>query len=620
MNMNSNQYPTIRSRLAIALIVLAAAFGAILSSILYINYSNELRDNLRHRLENITTLAGLQQNGDELENVKAQGDIYYNIILERNAKIKRSDPDLRFVYTMRKDAKGIYFVVDARISPDETQISNYGDRYEKPSQLLVDNFDTMKSTIVVPIYTDEFGTFLSAYTPIFNSQEKQVGVLGVDITVNTVLAQEHNYLFRLLVIYVISLGALFVFGLIFANYLAKPITGLRDIANKISRGEFNYRITDIPHTRELAELALDFNSMAESLSTLINDLEQRVKERTAGISQRTEQLRAASYIARQTSEVEDLASLLNLVVNLITDQFGFYHAGIFLINETEDAAIMYTASSEGGKRMVERGYSVLVGIQAVVGYAASQKRVRVALDVGPDAVSFNNPDLPLTRSEVALPLIVRNNVLGVLDIQSDQPQAFHNEDLDVLQTLADQVAIAIENARLLGESQAALMQLEAVSTIRMRDAWTKKLQEQKHAFTYTPLGIRAESSLNGSSEDALKASISLRGQKIGSIALARKDKTSWSKVDEETINEIANQVGLAVDNLRLLEDAQQRARQEQTIGELATRFSQSLDIDSLLQTAARELGKLPDISEVSVFIGQLPEQTPQKRRTRRPMG
>jgi len=620
MNMNTNQYPTIRSRLAIVLFVLAASFGAILSFILYINYSNELRDNLRHRLENITTLAGLQQNGDELENVHAQGDEYYNIILDRNAKIKRSDPDLRFVYTMREDAKGIYFVVDARISPDETQISNYGDRYEKPSKLLVDNFDTMKSTIVVPIYTDEFGTFLSAYTPIFDSQGKRIGVLGVDITAATVLAQEHNYLFRLIAIYVISLMVLFVFGLITANYLAKPIIGLRDMANKISQGELNYRITDIPQTRELAELASDFNTMTENLSALINDLEQRVSERTTGIAKKTEQLRAASYIARQTSEAKDLASLLDMVVNLITDQFGFYHAGIFLINEAEDEAILQTASSEGGRRMMEQGYALMVGTQGIVGYVALQKRVRIALDVGSDAVFFNNPDLPLTRSEVALPLMVRNKVLGVLDIQSDQPQAFRNEDLDVLQTLADQVAIAIENARLLGESQAALLQLEAVSTVRMHDAWSKKLQEQKHNFTYTPLGIRADVSLNETTENALQASIALRGQKIGSIALAKKDKSTWSKIDEETINEVAIQVGLAVDNLRLLEDAQQRARQEQTIGELATRFSQSLDIDSLLQTAARELGKLPDISEVSVFIGQLPEQTPQKRRTRRPTG
>ena len=164
------------------------------------------------------------------------------------------------------------------------------------------------------------------------------------------------------------------------------------------------------------------------------------------------------------------------------------------------------------------------------------------------------------------------------------------------------------------------MQLEAVSTIRTRDAWNQKLLGQELAFTFTPLGIRLEANSGSTGENGVQTSITLRGQTIGSISLARKDNASWSKFDEDLVNEVAYQVGLAVDNLRLLEDAQQRARQEQTIGELATRFSQALDIDSLLQTAARELGQMPDVSEVSVFIGQLPEPTPQKRRSKRTTG
>ena len=619
--METHQYPTIRSRLAIVLIILAASFGALLSSILYLNFRSELRASLRHRLENITTLAGLQQNGDELASVQTQDDEYYNSILEKNKKIKLSDPDLRFVYTMRKDRNGIYFVVDARIAPDEPQISNYGDRYDTASDLLKNNFDTMKGTIVeTDFYTDAFDTFLSGYTPILNSKGEQVGVLGVDILANTIIARERAYLLRLVLIYVVALGMLIIGGMISANFLAKPIIDLRDVANKIIKGDFNFRITDIPTTRELAELALDFNTMTANLSDLINDLEQRVEERTTGLMKKTEQLRAASYIAHQTAEVQDLSAILDIVVNLVTEKFGYYHSGIFLLNETGEEAILQASSSDGGKRMMEKGYSLSVRSQGLVSYVVTQKKPRIALDVGVDAVFFNNPDLPMTRSEVAVPLLIRSKVLGVLDIQSDHPQAFHIEDVDVLQTLADQVAVAIENTRLLGESQAALLQLEAVSTVRTREAWMKKLQEQTRAFTYTPLGMRAEGSSTEVDENRLKSFITLRGQKIGSLSLARRDNEKWNKLDEDLINEVAYQVGLAVDNLRLLEDAQQRARQEQTLGELTTRFSQSFDIDSLLQTAARELGQLPDVSEVSVFIGQLPEQMPQKTRAKRRLG
>jgi len=360
----------------------------------------------------------------------------------------------------------------------------------------------------------------------------------------------------------------------------------------------------------------------QTFETLRNErllLEQRVEERTAGLARKTEQLRATSYIARKTAEVQDLASLLNTVARLVTDQFGFYHTGIFLLNETGDHVVLQAASSEGGQRMIERGHSLGVGTQGIVGYVAAQKKPRIALDVGEDAVFFNNPDLPMTRSEVALPLLIRNRVLGVLDIQSDKPQAFGAEDIDVLQTLSDQIAIAIENARLLDETQAAIIQLEALTGTRTLEVWTQKLHDNQRVFTYTPMGLRAEK-LPPTHANAITAPIVLRGQKIGNISIARKGDTKWSKLDESLLDDVASQVGLAVDNIRLLEEATQRARQEQTIGKLATRFSQSLDLDTLLQTAARELGQVPDVSEVSVFIGDLSEDGSKKPLSKRAIG
>jgi GAF domain-containing protein/HAMP domain-containing protein len=586
------------------LIILAALFSAGVSSVLYLNFRQELRNSLRQRLENITTLAGLQQDGDVLVQVQSAHDEAFEIIHEKNAAIKRSDPDLIFVYTVRKDDQGIYFVVDARISPDEADISEFGDRYEEPSATLVENFDTMNSTIIEPeIYTDEFGSFLSGYTPIFTSNGERVGVLGVDISADTIVAQEGKYLFRLILIVFVALVLIVVAGFIAANYLAKPIVGLRDAAEKISRGDFGYRITKIPGTRELAELAIDFNTMTENLSGLIDDLEQRVAARTADIERKTDQLRAASFIARQTAEVHDLESLLDIVVRLVSDRFGFYHTGIFLINEAGDEAILQAASSEGGLRMIENGHAAEVGSLSTVGYVLSQKKSRIVFDVGTDAVLFNNPDLPMTRSQAVLPLVVRNKVLGVLDIHSDKPQAFSTEDIDVLQTLADQVAVAIENARLLDESQAAVMQLETLTADRTGEAWSQELQKKGRVFTYTPLGLRAQKA-PAKEDNTINTAITLRGYKVGNISISRKDDVTWNKTDEDFIIEVANQIGLAIDNIRLLEDATQRAKQEQTVGRLATRFGQSLDIDTLLQTAARELGQLPDVEEATVFISE----------------
>ena len=360
-------------------------------------------------------------------------------------------------------------------------------------------------------------------------------------------------------------------------------------------------------------------TVRQTFDTLRNErstLEQRVEERAAGLARKTEQLRATSYIARKTAEAQDLNSLLSTVARLVTDQFGFYHTGVFLLNEPGDRVTLQAASSEGGQRMMERGHFLSVGSQGIVGYVAAHKKPRIALDVGEDAVFFNNPDLPMTRSEVALPLLIRDKVLGVLDIQSDRPQAFGAEDIDVLQTLSDQIAIAIENARLLDEAQAAIVQLEALSGRRTREVWSRKLRDNHRVFTYTPLGMRAEK-LPQANENAISAPILLRGQEIGNISIVRRADSKWSKLDEGLLDEVANQVGLAVDNIRLLEEATQRAAQEETIGKLAARFSQSLDLDTLLQTAARELGQVPDVSEVSVFIGESSEDIAKKRPSKR---
>lgn len=225
----------------------------------------------------------------------------------------------------------------------------------------------------------------------------------------------------------------------------------------------------------------------------------------------------------------------------------------------------------------------------------------------------------MTRSEIALPLLIRNKVLGVLDIQSNMPQAFAQQDIDVLETLANQVAVAIDNARLQDESQATYIQLEALTALHARETWSRKLEERKRVFTYTPLGLSAEkASVDDGNELAIP--ITLRGQKIGRISIARKGDAQWNKTDEDLLMEVASQVGLAVDNIRLLEDATQRAKQEQIVGEMAFRFSQALDIDSLLQTAARELGQLPGVEEATVFIGEVDSQdrarTSMNRRTK----
>jgi len=362
-----------------------------------------------------------------------------------------------------------------------------------------------------------------------------------------------------------------------------------------------------------AEQLRELQQTNQELMEIRENLE-RVDERTQELNRRSAQLEASTLVARSAAMVRDLHELLDSVVNQITERFGFYQAGIFLVDTAEKFVVMQAASSEGGKQMVKRGHKLEIGRQGVVGYAAYQKRPRIVQNVAADSAYVKSPELPTTRSEVALPLIVRNRVIGVLDIQSEEEQAFKFEDVYTLQTMADQVALAIDNTILLRESQAAIQQLEALTATNTGEVWKERLQKTAKGYIYTPLGVAPlVGPLKAESDDRAKTiliPINLRGKTIGNIALKRTlSAATWVEAERDMVERVANQVALAVENARLLEESQRRAMREQKVNEFSNRFSRSLDVDALIQNAVRELHNLPQVSEVSVFIS--PEQTKQ---------
>ena len=390
--------------------------------------------------------------------------------------------------------------------------------------------------------------------------------------------------------------------------VVRELNRLGASARRLAEGRFDERV---PITREdeFGQLARTFNLMAEQLEELYTSLEQRVAERTETLQRRTMQLEAAARVAREAAAIRDVDTLLTEAVRLISDRFGFYHAGIFLLDETGEYAVLRAASSEGGRRMLERGHKLAVGKVGIVGYVAETGEPRIALDVGEDAVFFDNPDLPLTRSEMALPLRVYGRVIGVLDVQSEQPAAFTEEDVAVLQVMADQIALAIENARLLEESQRALQELERLYGERVREAWRRWVSQRPTAYRYTgvtveplpkPPGMAAERG-NGR---RLVIPIRLWGQRIGSIFLHRtEEQPPWSEEERRLVEEISEQIALALENARLLEETQERAARERMLSQMTAQLTRSLDIETLLQTALRELARLPEVEEIAVYLG-----------------
>jgi PAS domain S-box-containing protein len=187
-----------------------------------------------------------------------------------------------------------------------------------------------------------------------------------------------------------------------------------------------------------------------------DELEERVTERTAELERRTMQLQTAAEVARDATTAHDLSSLLERAVNLVRERFGFYYAGIFLVDAQGEYAVLRAATGEAGRQMIESRHKLKVGETGIVGHATDSGKPHIALDVGSDAAHFKNPFLPDTRSETALPLQVGGRVIGALDVQSTQEAAFGEDDIATLQIMADQLAVAIERTRLFEQVQVAL--------------------------------------------------------------------------------------------------------------------------------------------------------------------
>lgn len=345
-------------------------------------------------------------------------------------------------------------------------------------------------------------------------------------------------------------------------------------------------------------------TMYESVRKSQTELEKRVAERTAELAHKTSQLNAASLVTHETAAIQDLDRLLNRAVILIHEQFGCYHVGIYLVNQRGDYVTLQAASSEGGKRLLERGYRLRVGTEGIIGFVAAEKKPRISLDVGKDAIFFDNPELPKTRSELSLPLVVRSKVVGVLDLQSSEVEAFKYDDIDIFQTMADQIAVTIENARLLTESQLVISQLETISNENTRQNWKTELAVSKPAFHYSATGVRQiERITQKAGNNALDIPIVLRGQKIGQISLQRKSELhKWTRQEETVANEVAAQTALALENIRLVERTRQRANREQAIANVTAHVRETLDLDTVLRTTVREIQKALNLQEAEIRL------------------
>ena len=357
-------------------------------------------------------------------------------------------------------------------------------------------------------------------------------------------------------------------------------------------------------------------------------LEQTVEERTQDLIRRARYLEATAEVARDAASVLDLQELLSRTAALVSDRFAFYHTGIFLLDSTGEWAVLHAAASEGGRRMLAREHRLRVGAEGIVGFVTAQGQPRIALDVGKDAVFFDNPDLPDTRSEMALPLQARGEIIGALDVQSTEPTAFSQEDVAVLQTLADQVAMAISNTRLFQQAQERLEAERRAYGEIVREAWAEAVRARpdlgvisneqgiypvENPWQSDMVRVTQTGEIVRDGGPTVVLPVRIRDHVVGAVRLRKPDDADqWTDEELALTQTLTDQLSVALESARLYQDAQRRATRERLIGEVTDRVRETLDIETILKTGAREVRQALDLPEVVVRLVTRPDAEPRK--------
>jgi GAF domain-containing protein len=615
----------LHNRLAIVFTLFALLASIVVVSGVYLVARQQQRESIRQRLLDIATLGAHEVNADQharLVNPEQQGNADYLEIQATLQQIRDSAKDVYFVYTMRYNPQTdeIVFIVDAETDPAEA--SRLGDVYTEIDPELKKMLATLDAPAVdkQPI-TDRWGTFLSGYAPLVTSTGKVDGVLGVDISLAAVLAYEQRLLLIALGLLAITTPLMAGVGWWLGRSLAIPIERLTEGATEIAErveDKFTARtLTAQGASLEVRQLTEAFNSMTSQLAQMVDSLEEQVKWRTAELELRTENLQATAELARKITLIHRPEELAAQAVEQICQRFKLYYVGLFLLDEQGRFAVLSAAANspkagDASQKLLESGNQVLVPA-GMVGWCIQNRRARVAQVADRDDVRLADAELPETRSEAALPLRASDRVIGALNLQSDKMDTFDEQTVTTLAIMADILAIALENARYFERSQALLEAERRVAGEAGEQAWQRVIQQRSdwsYRWYREPIEEPSQKSIslgkgdwNAEQEQAIRQAratqtqdgrlflpVLVREKVIGLVSVRR--RTGKWQVDEISILEtMLRDVGQALEGARLYEETQRRAAREQLIAEITGQMRASLDLETVLQTAVREIGE-----------------------------
>jgi len=475
---------------------------------------------------------------------------------------------------------------------------------EKELKTLLDKF--------IPLVEQgRWGTALQLrQSNIANIQTKLINDIGQlstnmqsDIATQTTKIIQMQSIARNLSFLIVGLGIFFsIFFIWYARQtIQKPLNQLVADLELITQAETPAELRQVAaleRADEIGKLSQAFAKLMSWLQESFRTLEDQVAERTLYLAQRARQMEISAQVARDIVDSRDPEALYYKSVNTIRDRFNLYHVGIFLVDSLGEYAVLRSATGQAGREMLERNHRLKIGQTGLVGYVAQSGKPRIASDVGQDTVHYKNPSLPDTRAEAALPLTVSGEVIGVLDVQSEKEGAFDDETIAILQIVADQLAVAIQNARLFDESRNNLHELQVAYQQLNQQAWEQLAQStnlvgyEYEGYTLRPIysinPLRGSQPPQKDDREAIQIPLTVRGVEIGSIDVWP-EEGRLSPEDTHLLSVVGDRLGQTLESARLYEETRRRAERERISSEIVTKIRSTNNPQEIFQTAVSEL-------------------------------
>ncbi|MBN1993717.1 MAG: GAF domain-containing protein, partial [Anaerolineae bacterium] len=397
-------------------------------------------------------------------------------------------------------------------------------------------------------------------------------------------------------------------------------------ATQIAEGELELE-APVEGPTEVIRLAGAFNSMTAQLHDLIGSLEQRVADRT-------QRLEVLATLSERLSAILDFDQLLMELVNQVKERFDYYHAHVYILDDNRQNLVMTAGAGRAGAEMKARGHNIALNAPTSLVARAARSGEIVWVDNVREAEDWlPNPLLPDTYSEMAVPIILEDQIMGVLDVQEDEVAGLDESDASLLRSLANQVAVAIRNARLFARVETALTETRTAHERYLAQSWQKaRMITQSGQYHYTrpqvadlpeemltqarqqalgqdrpaiiPLKPEHISENQDRSPTTLVAPVTLRNKTIGALQLhPTRDDQQWTEDDLAIVEAVVDQLAQSAESLRLFGETRQRVGLEQTTREITDKLRQAPTLEILARTASEELSKVLGVSHSLVRIG-----------------